>query len=208
MKETDWTKYYRNKKSWFSKVTQKVTMRQIKAYYMKYCGPNKSILELGGGNSCFIDGICKSICSPSSYSIIDNNQLSLSLLRKRNPNCECLCLDLMKNIEPSKQYDFVYSIGLIEHFSNENISKVIKNHFNFCKDDGIVLISFPTPTLQYRLIRRGMEWLKIWQFWDETPLTLQQFTNYIWKDVTILEYKLMRLLPLTQTMCVIKKNNI
>lgn len=113
--------------------------------------------------------------------------------------------DLTKEITFSEQYDFVYSIGLIEHFSPKERSIVIKNHFKYCKENGHVLISFPTPTRKYRFWRKCMELARMWQFWDEVPLRYEDVKQDMEHYGDVLAVKLNRKLFLTQMLILIKK---
>ena len=68
--------------------------------------------------------------------------------------------------------DIVLSAGLVEHFTGDNFTKVIEAHFALAKSDGIVIITFPTPTLLYKLTRKLSELTGQWIFHDETPLKM------------------------------------
>jgi len=75
------------------------------------------------------------------------------------------------------KYNLVYSIRLIEHFSKEGTRNCILKHVEATKEGGYVLLAFPTPTLQYRIIRFGLEVLGLWRFADERPLKLEEVIN-------------------------------
>ena len=77
-------------------------------------------------------------------------------------------------ITTSENFDLVFSIGLIEHFDKSGTAKAIASHFQLCKPKGMVLITFPTPTLLYKLIRRMAEFARIWRFYDERPLNFEE----------------------------------
>ena len=103
-----------------------------------------------------------------------------------------------KNLEVEQKYDFVYSVGLIEHFRNDDIDTVIKRHFEYCKNDGMVLISFPTPTKKYLFYRNLMEKLGVWQFYDEQALLPERVINVMNKCGHIEKHFLNNKLALTQ----------
>lgn len=211
---TDWTAYYTQKRSWFSTYTQKFTFHIIKnaidKYILKYHPEiTLHIAELGGGNSCFAEQLCKTV-PINTYDVFDNNALSIELFNKMDLNTENHTgnlIDLLteNNTSLNKQYDFVYSIGLIEHFRGNDIKTVISRHFEYCKPHGIVFISFPTPTRKYRVIRKCMEWLGVWQFHDEKPLRYEEVQNFFELHGEILTHFINRKLLLTQ-MVVIAKN--
>ena len=208
--QTDWTKYYSKKKSFFSEITQKYTMKKIFSLYDFAVSVNKNvkIAELGGGNSCFAEELC-AFRNVNQYDVIDNNHLAIELFEKKKLNVtsyQAIMHDLACNIYSEVLYDFVYSVGLIEHFSPEKRRQVIKNHFSLCKQDGYVLISFPTPTLKYRFWRKFMEFIHVWRFWDEIPLTLEDIKGDIEMYGEIVKTELNQKLFLTQLLVLIKKD--
>lgn len=213
--KTDWTTYYERKRSFFSTFTQRSTLSLINKFYdmTGYASNNKSIsnysvIELGGGNSCFANNFCERN-TVRSYDIIDNNELSVQLFEKLELGAvshKGFLINLTEDTNPKSQYDFVYSIGLIEHFNSVERSMVIKNHFQYCKNKGYVLISFPTPTRKYRFWRKIMEILGLWQFWDETPLYYKDVKHDIEKYGNILKVELNKKLFLTQMLIFVKKH--
>jgi len=210
IKNTDWTQYYKKKKSFFSSYTQRFTLFYIDREIERLGSSKISVLECGGGNSCFVHSLLLSQPKIERYDIIDNNEYAVHLFNDISLNIEHEGKEIdLTTIEPDTscpQYDFVYSIGLIEHFSEEDRTKVIKAHFSFCKPGGIVLISFPTPTLKYRVCRKFMELIGAWQFWDETPLAPNMVLPYIEEEGTILNSYLNKKLPLSQHIIVARRN--
>ena len=211
MRKTDWTKYYENKKSWFSAYTQKFTLRIILQAMELYLDKNRAIevLELGGGNSCFAESICKAK-NIETYDIVDNNKLAVDLFNKKNLNIRHhlgIQQDLLRLEEsfPVKKYDFVYSIGLIEHFRGDDVKTIIARHFKYCAKGGMVLITFPTPTRKYIFIRKCMELVGIWQFYDEKPVRYEAVKGTFEKCGNVRSHFINKRLPLSQ-MVVIAKN--
>lgn len=209
--KTDWTKYYSRKKSFFSEFTQKYTLKKIFSFYDCVATVNKNmkILELGGGNSCFAKKFC-ACKNVYQYDIIDNNCLATELFAKKKLDVAVhngILHDLTRTVYSESFYDFVYSIGLIEHFSPEQREKVIENHFSLCKQNGHVLISFPTPTLKYRFWRKFMELIHVWYFWDEVPLTIDDIRENLERHGKIVRLELNKKLFLTQLVILIKKDN-
>ena len=206
---TDWTTYYKKKKSFFSTYTQKYTLRYIGNVIERMNGKQIEVLECGGGNSCFCEALASKYLNISKYDILDNNEYAVKLFNTKGLEIshEGTVIDLTQRVDEEniRKYDFVYSIGLIEHFSEEDRKSVIDAHFSFCKPGGIVFISFPTPTLKYRICRKFMELTGTWQFWDETPLTEDRVRTYMEKDAVIIDSFLNRELPLSQHIIVAKK---
>lgn len=182
-KLTDWEAYYSKRKSIFSSLTQKFTLKKILYCIEKYGGNSGDIMELGGGNSCFAKQLMK-LCKRSinTYSIIDNCSLAVSKFKQMEIPGNAYLLDLtLDNITGNiiECYDIVYSIGLVEHFQGKDLEQIIKNHFLLCKEGGMVLISVPTPTIQYCFTRKLMEKLRVWDFPDEKPLRYDEVEQFI-----------------------------
>ncbi len=211
---TDWTAYYAKKKSWFSVFTQKYTFDIIKNSILDYIlkfNPQCAlhIAELGGGNSCFAEQLCKTL-NINTYDVFDNNELAIDLFNKMilnadNHNGTLINLLAEDNTFQNNRYDFVYSIGLIEHFRNNDIKTIINRHFDYCKSQGLVLISFPTPTKKYLFIRRCMELFGVWQFYDEAPLRYEEVKKHFDNRGKVLAHFVNRKLPLTQMVVIAKK---
>nr|WP_308624396.1 hypothetical protein [uncultured Eisenbergiella sp.] len=97
----------------------------------------------------------------------------------------------------SGNYDVVNSTGLIEHFQDTDIQKVIDAYFELIQKNGLIVLTFPTPTLLYRIVRKVMELIGMWQFWDESPLRWEQVNNFFEAKGYVLDHYINRALPLT-----------
>ena len=169
---TDWDQYYRRPFAAAS-VTRGVTRRKLIRLFSNVGIRNSpTILELGGANSAFADAIASAM-HPKRYAVADTNACGLTLFRERFPDTELFpsfevdAVDLPAGLAG---YDVVFSVGLIEHFSPYRTARCIASHFKACRPGGIVLITFPTPTLLYRMIRSAAEKTGHWIFHDERPL--------------------------------------
>ncbi|MFN3214186.1 MAG: SAM-dependent methyltransferase [Henriciella sp.] len=171
-KPTDWDEYYAKPAS-TARFTRKISERKIINLMRTYCRTeHPEIAELGGANSCFVDAVCEQM-EPQTYVAIDNNAYGIGLLNQRFENSSLVTGQLQDALEissPERRFDIVYSVGLIEHFNLENTARCTQSHFELCKPGGIVLITFPTPTLLYRVLRGVIELAGQWKFHDERPL--------------------------------------
>lgn len=109
----------------------------------------------------------------------------------------CLAEEICNQRNISK-YDFAFSIGLIEHFQPEERKQVIRNHFQYCRPGGFVMISFLTPTRKYLFWRRVMELLGMRMFWDEQPLAYDDVKGELLRNGEVLKVELNKKLFLTQ----------
>jgi hypothetical protein len=203
--KTDWNTYYThpNKTAQF---TRKITGRVLVHYIKKYVGTNDfTIVELGGGNSCFFELLEQSF-SPREYIVVDNNQAGLSKFIERTGEYKHVSAyygDVL-DMNLSLKADLVFSIGLIEHFSVEETRKAIMSHFKVAGAGGIVIMSFPTPTALYRLTRKASELMGLWIFHDERPLRINEVINMANKYGEVLDQRMIWSIFLTQGVIVAK----
>ena len=206
--KTDWNIYYTKPKSKISTFTQRYTLKYLlKEISFAGAKDDISILEFGGGNSCFAEEFRKKL-SISRYDIIDNCEVALAKSKNSSFVDEAWDFDLCENIENMKmpqKFTLVYSVGLVEHFSEDKRKRVIQNHFTCCEKGGIVMITAPTPTVKYRIIRKIMELLKVWQFWDEYPIRLDQLIDEMKNYGEIIDSGINYDLPLTQAVVLCRK---
>jgi cyclopropane fatty-acyl-phospholipid synthase-like methyltransferase len=113
---------------------------------------------------------------------VDSNVYGIELLAKKYPDASDVSWELSDILDlklDEKGFDFVYSVGLIEHFDKLGTSKSIHAHFDLCRPRGFVLVTFPTPTFLYKCIRRAAEVADRWEFPDERPLHFAEVEHAI-----------------------------
>ncbi len=205
--KTDWDHYY-GKTYLITGFTRKTTENLLIKLIRKYIPePAKcKIAELGGANSCFYKAINTQL-QPAQFHAIDNNTKGLDLFAQMTANDPATSFENVDilDLKPTQQFDLVFSIGLIEHFDKEGTAKAIKTHFDMAKPGGIVIISFPTPTWQYKIARKLSELAGIWFFFDERPLKFSEVIT-VSNNYGALQFsKLNRMVILTQGFVVYKK---
>ncbi len=171
---TNWEEYYRHPfpASKWSRGIMSGMLRDLITAHAPRREP-LSVLELGGGNSCFLQGLMKEF-PIAPYVVLDNSPEGMRLARERfNPAYG----DKVGYVEDDvfaanleRRFDVVYSVGLIEHFDDRAMKKLIGLHRRWAAPDGLVLIAVPTPTIFYRIFRTGAEILGMWKFPDEHPV--------------------------------------
>jgi SAM-dependent methyltransferase len=181
--KTDWERYYRNPyptAKWSRRIMAKALAAAIERH-----APRRealSILEIGGGNSCFLHGLMDRF-QFRDYLILDNSTEGMRRARERfapsyGDRVRYLEADVFDAVpDLSGRFDVVMSVGLIEHFSDDEIVRLVRLHADFASPDGLVIIAVPTPTIFYRIVRTGAELLGIWQFPDERPITRRRLVE-------------------------------
>lgn len=104
----------------------------------------KTILEVGCGNSTWLSHIAK--CTGAKVTGIDYSEDGCHLARERlrleQIPAEVHCLDLFDTKALSiGQFDFVYSLGVVEHFSD--LDAVLAALLQFVKPGGFLLSEVP-----------------------------------------------------------------
>jgi hypothetical protein len=177
---TNWDRYYEAPFP-ASKVTRRLLLAWLKARIREAFPQNDlplSFLELGGGNSCFFEGLAQAF-PVSRYVVADFNEKSLRLFDRRAAafRASIPTRSIQVNLAADEPVgdlagaDVVFSTGLVEHFDPRLTSLVVKKHFLYSTKKGsLVIITAPTPTWLYRLVRGGAELSRMWSFPDERPL--------------------------------------
>jgi len=201
---TDWDGYYAGTPA-TARLTRRYT-EQCLIRMMRRCGDLNTLVELGGANSCFFDAIRREL-RPNAYHLVDNNRYGLDLLRARagaTRGVELHCQDVLR-LSLDLQADLVFSVGLIEHFDPERTRRIIHTHFDLLRPGGYAVISFPTPTMLYRVARWITEGVGLWKFPDERPLAREEVAAAIGDRAEIVEEKLLWPLVFTQRMMLARK---
>jgi SAM-dependent methyltransferase len=168
---TDWERYYRRPCP-AAVLTRRFTIRRLLEVIRRHAPRREGglvLAELGGGASCCQCFLARHL-QPATYHVVDNNPLGLELLRDR-PAVTLHRADLLAE-RPGLTADVVFSLGLIEHYPATQRQRLLAAHFDLVAPDGLVVLSFPTPTRLYRLARGLAESLGLWRFPDEEPLPL------------------------------------
>jgi len=120
-------------------------------------------------------------------------------------NIELRNENILNSVGKTEQYDVVFSVGLIEHFSPEDTIKSIAAHFDYLKFNGICIITFPTPTWLYKLTRKMAELMGLWIFHDERPLKMVEVITEVQKYGVIRHTSITWPIFLTQGVVVVSK---
>ncbi|HZU24613.1 MAG TPA: glycosyltransferase [Bryobacteraceae bacterium] len=200
---TDWDRYY-SSVPFTARLTRRYTTSVLLNLIRRYAtagsaGKRISIVELGGANSCLLETI-SAVVGCADYDVVDTNEYGLSLLRDRStpntvvrPHRESV-LDLSLKL----QADVVFSVGLIEHFQPRDTRRAILAHFDAVRPGGTAIITWPAPTVLYRITRTVLEAVGLWNFPDERPLKRDEVRSAIRERGEIVHESMLWPLLLTQ----------
>jgi hypothetical protein len=201
---TDWDQYYRST-SFFSRFTRPAICGALVRALRQYSTAHPSIAELGGAGSCALETV-RRVIKPSVYHVIDANELGLELLATKTGDGNLrLHRQNILNLDLDLQVDTVFSLGLIEHFDVDGTRQAVRSHLKLLKQGGIAVVTFPTPTLRYRMTRGAIQLAGKWVFHDERPLRAPEVTAAVGELGRVLDHWLIWNIPLTQRLMVIQK---
>jgi hypothetical protein len=196
--KTDWDSYYERPFPAAS-LTRRYTARRLVVAMRRFLpqGPAR-IMELGGANSAFFHDVRHAL-NVQAYHIVDNNRTGLAKTANLDDKglIEINEADVLTWL-PTQQFDLVYSVGLIEHFSPVETATVIQRHFEAACAGGLVIMTVPTPTALYRAIRGAAEMLKMWRFPDERPILFEELHRTASEHGGLLHEEILWPLGLTQ----------
>lgn len=137
------------KKNWTPKGYNSKIIEHILLKEINQCNP-KNILEIGCGNSTWLPYLSK--ITHAEVAGIDYSEegclLALKQLKVEGIQGKIFCEDIFKaNPEIIGQYDLVYSLGVVEHFSD--VTKILKEELRFVKAGGTLLTG--VPNLKYSI---------------------------------------------------------
>ncbi len=162
--------------------------RQIYNYYLfnflkKYLEPDLDFLEVGCGTASLGQEIVKSVGSYTGYDI---SQQAIEQAKKeyRDQNIIKAGFYLEDITRPTqhKEYDLVWSQGLVEHFADT--SSMIEAHLNVCKSGGRVIISVPAKFSYHYLwylLTRNKKLKKFWPWPDQIFISKEDFVQALKK---------------------------
>jgi putative flippase GtrA len=203
---TDWRRYYL-KTPLLARITRRYTTGVLLSALKRFAGDEvRTVVELGGGNSCFVEEVFRQL-HPDVYHVVDTSEYGLELLRDRAGQDPRLRLHRRDVTAPGLdiEADAAFSVGLVEHFDRTGTQKAIETHLGLLRPGGYALIFAPTPTWLYRAARSACEFLGIWRFPDERPLLAEEIRTCVSGKGEVVFEKVLWPLVFTQRLMVIRK---
>lgn len=205
-RKTDWDAYY-NAPFKTAFISRRFTENKLHRLIEQFKPESMDLIyELGGGNSHFFEKL-RARYPDAAFIIIDNNQHGLDIFSKQHTdadNARVINNDILDLQPDLARADFIFSIGLIEHFSPQGTARAIQNHFACAKPGALVLITFPTPTWLYIVARALTEAFGAWQFPDERPLSMNEVLNEVVKYGEVLHSSITWPVVFTQGVVVVR----
>lgn len=206
---TDWEAYY-GRPFIASRLSRRYTRRMLLGMIERFLDcPGKPIraAELGGGGSCFMEAVLERL-PVERYHVVDTSPAGLerSAQIAGDRPVSLHQQDVLAGLpELAGRMDLVLSVGLIEHFDPPGTARAVDAHFDLLRPGGLAVLSYPTPTLPYRLVRGAAEMIGTWKFPDERPLRAAEVLPSIARHGQVLMRRILWPIVLTQEMIAARK---
>jgi len=207
---TDWDAYYR-RPSLFAPAARRVTARKLVAIVDRFAPSAAAghFVELGGGNSALIRRFAAHY-PRAHFTAVDTNALALQMLSERfggDARLTTVAGDALR-LDRTLEADVVFSTGLVEHFDPDGTARAVAAHFEQARPGGLVVITYPTPTWLYRLVRGAAATLGLWAFPDERALTHDEVVREASRHGGVLELSITWAIVLTQGVLVARRGGL
>jgi len=144
-----------------------------------------NIIEIGAGSGVDIVELHN-----SNFNVIysDFSEIALKKFKNRHPYIKAVKCDVRNLHFANNSFDLVFSLGLLEHFNDEDRKKAINEMFRISKR--YVLIDVPQKFSPVVIYKKLLIFLNRWPFGKEMEFSYSQLVKDIMrviKDVRIVE---------------------
>ncbi len=154
MAKNSWDSYWKenkNKETFFNglvAVLRKYYFAKAFAKFLNQHHPvkGKKVCEIGVGSGLTLAHI-KNLGASSCVGV-DNSNEAIELAKQENKTCEFVFGDAFKLPFADKEFDIVYSLGLIEHFNRDQQRQILAEQKRIAKE--CVFIEVPYDVFYFR----------------------------------------------------------
>lgn len=144
VQESNWDKHYKKSfriiASIFGVKGNFVLNSTIADYILKYSKKYNKFLEIGAGSGRLTNILSKKF---RSCTVLDKSAYAIKLTKKICKDCKFIHDDVF-NYKKRTYYDAVASVGLVEHFNQKKMEKLILKHVSFASNNGSIFICVPS----------------------------------------------------------------
>lgn len=149
----DWNHYWKlDKTQVFTKISW--SKRRIMDVIGPYCQPGRAGLDAGCGSGFFSQYM---LTQKMEVLAIDYSQAALDIAKNLTGGMvQAMKTDLLNDDlskKTPKRFDFIFTDGLLEHFSPQDQDKILQNLKNVLKEDGVIATFVPNRWSPWELIR-------------------------------------------------------
>ena len=158
----DWESYWAKPPITINRIYDKVAVfyrhniirPQLRRYLNQYMGGNKLFLHAGCGSGQVEEGVV----SPDNVIALDISVNALGLYKNHHPGSNIIRSDIMSTGFKSESFDGIYNLGVMEHFSEDEINNILHEFNRILKPGGVIILIWPpkfgASVLTLRILRR------------------------------------------------------
>ena len=131
-----------------------IIKRTLNYFVRKYFTKGSRILHAGCGSGQVDTDISKHV----SITGMDISVNALRYYGKLNQNCATLHGSIFSIPLPDRSVDGIYNLGVMEHFTEKEISEIFSEFKRVLKDDGRMIIFWPPEFGASVIFLKGVKW--------------------------------------------------
>lgn len=144
---SEWDEYWKKAPKTHNRVYDRVAVfyrkyiikPYLKHFFSRYFTGKAVILHAGCGGGQVEEGII----DPGSVIGLDISGNALSLYRENHPGSNLILGDIMATGFRDNSLDGIYNLGVMEHFSEEGIYRILSEFHRVLKKDGVIILFWP-----------------------------------------------------------------
>lgn len=111
----------------------------LRRYFARYLDGKHLLLHAGCGSGQVEEGIIES----RTVIGLDISPNALSIYHANHPGSGLIRGDIMATGFRNKTFDGIYNLGVMEHFGEGEILRILREYHRILKDDGVVILFWP-----------------------------------------------------------------
>jgi len=111
----------------------------LKRYFSRYMTDKSLLLHAGCGSGQVEEGIIET----RTVIGLDISANALSIYRQTHPGSGLVRGDIMATAFKDRSFDGIYNLGVMEHFSDDEIHRILCEFHRLLKDDGVIILFWP-----------------------------------------------------------------
>jgi len=137
---------------------------------LEYTSPGDIVVELGSGTGILCAILGKYNRRPILWDFSQSNlDFSKDLFKCLSLKPHTVCCDILKKFPAAdRSVDWVFSSGVLEHFSDSEIEFVMQESFRICRK-GVISLVPNAKSIAYRLGKNNLELSGHWKYGYEDP---------------------------------------
>jgi len=164
--KNNWDRHYKNS---FRIITSLLGIKgnfvlnsTISDYILKYSNKYDNFLEIGAGSG----RLTKILSKKFRYcTILDKSEYAIKLAQKICGDCTLIPKDIF-NYKKDSYYDVVASVGLMEHFSQDEMEKLLLKSISLVRNDGHLFICVPSYSKEREILVNTPKMIKKYGYQD------------------------------------------